>query len=208
MVFAIANAWVLGAIAVAVAGGGAAVAVAVSSKKRKTSVKITPVREGGGYHTPYEPPEDTDYYRNPYDTDHFYFDAQGIRHGPLLGRQVGGYDYAPGQTPVASGVLGRTPQSSTGLPIGGANRPYRSASGTFGQGSCFCDETNCCYSQDIYGETGGPQGLTRCEPILFGNPVQACEDAWYEFQQAAFAHRARAYQSRRLAIARNARKLI
>ena len=213
---AIASVWVMAGIAAAVAvAGGGAVAVAVSKSKGKSSVRVKVdsfgrrryyKRDSSG-HEHEIPPPDTDYERNPYDTDKFYFDEKGIRHGPLLGRQVGGYDYAPGQAPVAAGVLGRTPQSSTGLPIGGANRPFKSASGTYGQGSCFCDEANCCYSQDVYGKTGGPSPLTRCEPILFGDPVAACEDAWYEFQGAAFSHYTRSYQAQRLQYARMARRL-
>lgn len=206
--------WAGVAAAVAVAGGGA-VAVAISRSKGKGKITIKFDKYGKRHYykrdehgRDHEIPPDTDYERYPYDTDHFYFDERGIRHGPILGRQVGGYDYAPGQLPVAPGVLGRTPQASTGLPIGGANRPYKTATGTFGQGSCFCDEANCCYSQDVYGRTGGPEPLTRCEPILFGNPVQSCEDAWYEFNEASFAHYARSYQAQQLKYARMARKLL
>src|SRR5215213_4757500 len=120
----------------------------------------------------------------------------GFRTDPNTGYTIGQYRI-PG-TPLQldpmgiAGVLKDPNYSKVGIPITGGSAGWDDVHEftTRAQGTCQCDNRECCYRAQYYPETGGPIGKKACVTIKYGDVPTACQEAFRQFSSKTFSTRA------------------
>lgn len=56
----------------------------------------------------------------------------------------------------------------------------------FAHGACQCDDYECCYSAPYQSRRGDIRTESSCEPIFYGDKVQACDNAFLNWQDDMF----------------------
>jgi hypothetical protein len=128
------------------------------------------------------------------------YDRMGIVGGLNIGVEPGshqfpGFDPSGGATGAKSfptnlveGTLQFPLSEKVAIPIVGGQYDWDDEEffGNFAHGACKCDDYECCYKAPYQAERGDVRTETSCEGVYYGDKVQACDNAFLNWQDDMF----------------------